>query len=741
MDQLFEQIAKLPWIKELFKSIGIDNSYTFILSLVLILVVYSAILFFRKKVFEWHNIIKKARDLKPEFEKNYIKDLSKIFIRTTAAQKSPNRHDNPDEAYKHTGDKFDLIDFMLKKSFNENVESDKYYLVLADSGMGKTAFMLNLYLQNYSYLNFFGFLTGKIYTIKLFRFQSLSADKSDDILERIKNMSCDDIPNTILLLDGLDEDPFIFSKDKSRSDESVFKDRVNDIVEATRMYKEVVITCRTQYFPQQEDDLYELSIRKSGGGFHTFQKYYIYPFSDSDVHNYLNKKYKFKQKKKEIALQVVKNSKNLLLRPMLMSYIDLLIEDDKVYTSSVQIYDALIEKWLEREGGKWKEKEIERKVFVHALKNFSVQVAIEIYNNWLSNRTFYITKEKAIEIAETCEYPIDRHEATGKSLLTCDAKKNWKFSHKSILEFILAKKAAENVDFAGTLDFSGMNMARSFGFEFGINPFVHSNYIEVKGDEFLMGSPADQAGHEQNETQHRVKLADYLLYKFAVCVGDFKRFIDDSGYQTDAEKANSSTVFDGKSWKSKDGIKWCHDVSGNVRESSEYNHPVLHVSWNDAGAYCRWLSKKTGNTFRLPTEAEWEFACRAGSEKPFHTGDNLTTGQANYNGNFPYKNNPKGIFRKKTSPVDSFEPNAWGLYNMHGNVWEWCSDRYGENYYDECKANGIVENPEGPKTGSNRVIRGGSWGSGAEYCRSASRGSRTPDYRDSYVGFRLVFLP
>jgi formylglycine-generating enzyme len=741
MDTLFEELAKLPLFKDFFKSVGIDNPYIFLLSLALVLIVYLFINFFRKKVYEWYNIIKKAKDLKPEFENIYIKELSKIFIRTTAAQKSPNRYDNPGEAYKHTGDTFDLIDFMLKKSFNENVASNKYYLVLADSGMGKTAFMLNLYLRNYSYLNFLDFLTGKIYAIKLLRFQSRNADKEDDILERIKNMNCEDIPNTILLLDGLDEDPFIFSKDKSLSDEKVFKDRVNDIVHATCKYKEVVITCRTQYFPQQEDDLYELSIRNGSGGFHTFQKYYIYPFSDSDVVNYLGKKYRFKGNKKKIALQVVKNSKNLMVRPMLMSYIDLLIEDDRVYSSSVQIYDALIEKWLMREGGKWKEKEIERKNFVDALKNFSILIAVQIYNNWLDSRTFYITKEKAIEISETCGYPIDRHEATGKSLLTCDAKMNWKFSHKSILEFIIAKKASESIEFACTLDFLGMNMARSFCFEFGINPFVRSNYIQIKGNEFLMGSPENEAGHKENEKQHQVKLADYFLYKFAVCTGDFKRFIDDSGYQTDAEKAKSSYVFDGKSWKSKDGIKWCHDESGNVREVSEYSHPVLHVSWNDAEAYCVWLSKKTGNTFRLPSEAEWECGCRAGELKPFHTGDNLTTGQANYNGNYPYKNNPKGIFRKKTFPVDSFEPNAWGLYNMHGNVWEWCSDRYGERYYDECHAKGSVENPAGPETGSDRVIRGGSWSLPAGSCRSACRSHGTPGRRLNFVGFRPVFVP
>ena len=125
----------------------------------------------------------------------------------------------------------------------------------------------------------------------------------------------------------------------------------------------------------------------------------------------------------------------------------------------------------------------------------------------------------------------------------------------------------------------------------------------------------------------------------------------------------------------------------------------------------------------------------------FNTGENLTTDQANYDGNYPYNNNTKGQFRENTVPVDSLVPNAWGLCNMHGNVYEWCSDWYGQNYYDECRAKGIVENPAGPETGSNRVLRGGSWYINAGLCRSAYRRYASPDYRFSYSGFRLAFVP
>ncbi|NTW99688.1 MAG: formylglycine-generating enzyme family protein, partial [Geobacteraceae bacterium] len=177
-----------------------------------------------------------------------------------------------------------------------------------------------------------------------------------------------------------------------------------------------------------------------------------------------------------------------------------------------------------------------------------------------------------------------------------------------------------------------------------------------------------------------------------------------------------------------------YGVSGSARPQSEENHPVLHVSWNDAVAYCKWLSAKTGKHFRLPTDAEREYACRAGTRTAFNTGENITMQQANFI-------DDQNQWRRGTVPVDSFEPNAWGLYNMHGNVFEWCSDWYGGTYYDDCKAKGTVSNPQGPATGSFRVIRSGSWLSYAELCRSAYRSYGTPDNRNDDVGFRLVFVP
>ena len=272
-------------------------------------------------------------------------------------------------------------------------------------------------------------------------------------------------------------------------------------------------------------------------------------------------------------------------------------------------------------------------------------------------------------------------------------------------------------------------------------PKVPPNFVYIRGGLFTMGSPETEVDRSSNETQHEVKVSDYYLCRHAVTVADFRKFIEDSSYRTDAEKGDGSYVWDGKEWKKRADINWRYGVSGNKRQQDEYNHPVLHVSWNDSVAYCGWLSQKSSKKFRLPTEAEWEYACRAGTTTPFNTGENLTDDQANYDGDYPYNHNSKGIFRENTLPVSSFEPNAWGLYNMHGNVWEWCSDWYGEKYYDECRAKGIVENPSGPESGSDRVLRGGSWSNFARYCRSAYRFNGTPAYRNDHSGFRLAFVP
>ncbi len=141
-----------------------------------------------------------------------------------------------------------------------------------------------------------------------------------------------------------------------------------------------------------------------------------------------------------------------------------------------------------------------------------------------------------------------------------------------------------------------------------------------------------------------------------------------------------------------------------------------------------------GKKYRLPTEAEWEYACRAGTTPPFYTGETIDTSQANYNGREVYGNGTKGVFRRRTIAVGGFPPNAFGLYDMHGNVWEWCQDWYASNYYSTSPA----ADPQGPSAGDHRVLRGGCWIVHAGSCRSTVRDWNTPVNRLSSNGFRIL---
>jgi formylglycine-generating enzyme required for sulfatase activity len=172
--------------------------------------------------------------------------------------------------------------------------------------------------------------------------------------------------------------------------------------------------------------------------------------------------------------------------------------------------------------------------------------------------------------------------------------------------------------------------------------------------------------------------------------------------------------------------------------------PVEMVSWDDAQTFLEKLGarpdeKEKGWHYRLPSEAEWEYACRGGasSSTPFCFGRSLASAQANFNGAWPYGGAGEGPSLGRTCPAGSYRPNAWGLFDLHGNVWEWCSDRYAEDYY----GNSSAQDPPGPSNGSRRVIRGGSWGSGGRYCRAANRNGSAPSRRYSILGFRVGAVP
>ena len=180
-------------------------------------------------------------------------------------------------------------------------------------------------------------------------------------------------------------------------------------------------------------------------------------------------------------------------------------------------------------------------------------------------------------------------------------------------------------------------------------------------------------------------------------------------------------------------------------ESNTDQRPVEQVGLEDAMEFCHRLSKRTGRIYTLPSEAQWEYACRAGTTTPFHFGYTISPELANYQGEFAYADGPQGIYRKQTTPVGMFPANAWGLHDMHGNVWEWCLDEWHKSYEGApTDGQAWVDAAAGEKSKESektRLLRSGSWVNYPRYCRSAYRNHNHPPYGHYVVGFRLVCLP
>ena len=269
---------------------------------------------------------------------------------------------------------------------------------------------------------------------------------------------------------------------------------------------------------------------------------------------------------------------------------------------------------------------------------------------------------------------------------------------------------------------------------------VEMKLVRVPAGAFLMGS-ADSAKrrHRRERPQHRVTIArDFFMGCCEVTRGQFAAFARGARYKTEPEKAGWAFAWDGKKWDKVNGASW-----KNVGFAQTDDHPVICVSWYDAAAFCRWLDQKTGRTARLPTEAEWEYACRAGTKTAYAWGDDLNagkgwcnaadlTGRKRFRGWTTFAWEDGYVF---TSPVGRFKANAFGLHDMHGNAWEWCGDWYAKNYD---RAGGV--DPRGPASGTLRAVRGGSWMSSPSRCRSAFRAGSAPpgSYCDLIVGFRVV---
>ena len=239
--------------------------------------------------------------------------------------------------------------------------------------------------------------------------------------------------------------------------------------------------------------------------------------------------------------------------------------------------------------------------------------------------------------------------------------------------------------------------------------------VTIPAGSFLMGSPEDEPERLEREgPQHEVTLGSFFMAQTPITQAQWRAV---AGWQ-----------------------KVERDLKPDPSKFKGANRPVEQVSWFDALEFCRRLSQRTGQRYGLPSEAQWEYACRAGSTTPFHCGATLTPELANYDGNYCYGNGPKGSYRKQTIDVASFPANGWGLHDMHGNVWEWCQDHWHDSY-------NFAPGDDQPwlipaaADDERRLLRGGSWLFYPRYCRSAYRDHFQPVGANSRVGFRVVCLP
>ncbi len=689
----------------------------------------------------------------------------------------------------------EVVEKFFKKEKNKNQPGDNQMFVLSDAGMGKTSLLSMLKLMH---LNRF------MPSIRQCELKKLD-DKTVEEIGKIE-----DKRHTILLLDSLDEDAAAFGR---------VKDRLYEILKASQPFFKVIVTCRTQFFPNVEEERLEKFGKITIQGFRCPVKYLSF-FSDEKVEQYLAKRFprRFWQSanpKAERAARLIRKMGYLRFRPMLLAYIDDLMgpregEDGRnalevENLDEYEIYDLLVENWLLRE--ERKDPTLSRKALLPACIVLATYMQVE--------HTRKVPEEKLDRLIEKIAdaRPVKDIHIKGRSLLNRNSYGDYRFSHKTIQEFLVARQLLEDkpvwdphrpipvtdfmmdlialgkrvANFAERLDFSGVDFTnknlrglklpgsdfsgRDFsgadlsggdfsGCDFSGCDFSGCDFSECKlagtrfaecrlkgarfsesdisdcifekvdwesidfenallcgkkrseclqveelGMEFVCILPGSFAmGSPKSEKHHEVVLSrGFFMQKTPVTVGQWREFVKQSGHSPESGK-------------------WEHPGFEQTDE-----HPVTCVSWHDAMELARWLSKKGKGDFDLPTEAQWEYACRAGSKAAYCFGDDPQ--QLNEYAWFS-ENSGRG-----THPVGTRKPNAWGLHDMHGNVWEWCSDWYGE-YPD-----GPSVDPKGPDKGSGRVVRGGSWYEHADLCRAAFRLDFVPSDRFDSLGFRLVFLP
>jgi hypothetical protein len=409
------------------------------------------------------------------FSRNDVELATRYYIPTKYQNVSPSEDEEPGSKYIASA-KNELIPLFLKKIFHYGGGDNKYYLILADAGMGKTTFMINLYLSykskkkklwNPPKKNILLYSLGDIRT-----------------LQRVKEI--ENKVDTILLLDAFDEDIEAINN---------YKNRINQILDVVNEFRTIVITSRTQFFPSEVEEPYTTGYISFGDSNtrRNFQKLYLSVFTNEDIKKYLHKRIPFYNiGKYQKALEITRMSPNLVVRPMLLSHIEDLVNSKEVFNYTYQIYQTLIDRWVERESLKpGIELKYGKKKYASLLKVFSQELAVDMYLNKEKRGGYYVTTEEGfgenieLNIVEFDNLNLSETERRSRSLLNRNANGQYKFSHKSILEFFLAKRIIENKKFADDFNFQGNDTAQLFFNEMVLNEIlspVHEKFNNISNE-------------------------------------------------------------------------------------------------------------------------------------------------------------------------------------------------------------------------------------------------------------------
>ena len=645
------------------------------------------------------------------YDKQTIRRATKYYIEPVCTDADPAVEAELRKLHIIQNNLFDAVDRFLDKE-----SPNKHLLLLADSGMGKTSFVLNYYAKN----------RARIFKRRRLAVVPLGIPDADKHIDSIKRKN-----ETILFLDAFDEDTLAIEN---------HRERILHLMEQCRVYKRVVITCRSQFFLSDEEIVERTGIIRIGTTRmgerreYEFMKLYLSPFDDDQVKKYLNKRYRFDRRTRKKAKELVNKIKALSVRPMLLAYIPDLIKAEKPIEYSVDVYEEMVSAWVNRESGFWKD--------TGALLKFSEQLAEDLFREREKRRSEKINHAELMTIVDSWKGPlkerlkdINKWQLTGRSLLNRDAVGNYKFSHRSILEYLVAKqivgqpekfvevKLTEQMQ-RFLLELFGLderhyptrNEWRTWELGKHVKPIRESNtslgefvrsrpepaMVHVKEGLFYMGEA------ERKRLMQRVFVSDYSISLYPITNRQYQDFLKEKGYPAP------------------------RDWQGQSYPEGKSNHPVVYVSWGDAMVYCEWLSERTGRRYSLPTEAQWEKACRGTDGRIYPWGNNWSSNRLNSFESGIHTTTPV----KKYSPDGDSPSDASG---MVGNVWEWCRDWY-EPLFPNRKDEEI-KNPVGPQEGKSKVLRGGSFLSPQDSCRCAARLYNRPDDRDFNLGFRVVLLP